>query len=166
MIDFFANSGANATGTIIGGLLLTIILFLFNEVIFPKKNIIGEWKVLITILESTHEPFKDLQIEYIFHFLQKNNDIVGLGEKIKDMRPNEKPFEFVRSKRVRQEIEGYMERKFLTKPHVYLLIKEMGRVRISTTSYNLVFNKKSNIMTGVFESTAGDTKGTVVLHKK
>jgi hypothetical protein len=166
MIDFFQSSAANILGTLVGGSFLTFLLFLFDEKFFPKKNITGQWTVTIKINQTTHEPFKDLQIEYTFHFLQKNYEIEGLGEKIKDIRPNEKPYEFIRSKRVRQEISGYMERRFIGKTNVYLLVKEHGRIRISTTSYSLRFDKKNaNRMYGSFEQTAGDARGTVELKK-
>lgn len=40
-------------GTIIGGLTLTLILFVLNEIIFPKSNLTGEWVSKITIQETS-----------------------------------------------------------------------------------------------------------------
>lgn len=154
----------NIIGTIFGGLLLTLILFLLNEYAFPKINLTGEWKTIITIEETTYSPFKELKVEYAMHLIQKGYELSGSGEKIKDIKPDGSETVFIREKRILIDIEGYSERKFFGKSIVYLNINEEGRKRDTRATYILEFNH-NNILSGVFKSTAGDASGKISMVK-
>jgi len=149
-------------GTIVGGLFLTLILFLLNEFVFPKKNLTGEWKTTIKIENTTYIPFKNLIIEYKIHLIQKGYELSGSGEKIKDIKPDGSGTVFLREKRVNIEIDGYFERRFLGKSKVYLNINEYGRKRETRATYILTFNGKNNLK-GTFISTAADAGGIVIM---
>ncbi|HRG17763.1 MAG TPA: hypothetical protein PLP39_01620 [Flavobacterium lutivivi] len=154
----------NVIGTIIGGLLLTLILFLLNEYAFPKINLTGEWKTIISIKKTTYNPFKDLKVEYAIHLIQKGYELSGSGEKIKDIKPDGSETVFIREKRVLVDIEGYFERKYFGKSKVYLNISEEGRKRETRATYILEFNHNNNL-SGVFKSTAGDASGIISMNK-
>ena len=154
----------NVIGTIIGGILLTLILFLLNEYVFPKPNLTGEWKTIIEMKETSYNPFKDLKVEYKIHLIQKGYELSGSGEKIKDIKPDGSETTFIREKRVLIDIEGYFERKYFEKSKVYLNINEEGRKRETRATYILDFNHKNNL-SGVFISTAGDASGDVSMDK-
>jgi len=66
------------------------------------------WK---NIIQKIYQP----KIEYKLQLLQKGYEIVGFGEKIKDIYPDGKEYEFEPQKRTRLEVNGYFERKYLGK---------------------------------------------------
>jgi hypothetical protein len=150
--------------SIISGLLFTLILFLIKEYILPKKNITGEWKAILTINESSYNPYKNLSIEFKIHLLQKGNEILGSGEKIKDFKTDGTETIFERSKRVKIEISGFYERSYLRRSKVYLNIIEEGRERESRSTYTMTV-KNSKKLKGNFTSTAADSGGTIEMTK-
>jgi len=154
----------NIIGTIIGGLLLTLFLFVLNEFVFPKKNLTGEWETKITIINTGYNPFKNLVIEYKMHLIQKGYELSGSGEKTKDIKPNGSETVFLRENRVNVEIDGYFERKYLGKSRIYLNIIENGRKRKTRTTYILTLKNKKNL-NGTFISTAADSNGIVFMNK-
>lgn len=155
----------NVIGTIIGGLILTLILFLLNEYAFPKMNITGEWKTITIIEKTSYNPFKNLIVEYKIHLIQKGYELSGSGEKIKDIKPDGTQTVFIREKRVLIDIDGYFERQFFGRSKIYLNINEEGRKRETRATYILtVYSNK--ILEGTFISTAGDAQGKVKMSKE
>ncbi|MFI4963582.1 MAG: hypothetical protein ACHP6H_06985, partial [Legionellales bacterium] len=131
-----------------------------NEFILPKTNITGEWKVNLLIEETSYNKYKGLGIEYKFHILQKGYEIIGTGEKIKDIYPDNKEYSFQRIKRVRINTTGFMDRKYLDKTKLYFNILEDGRIRPTSATFTLILIDENN-MSGTFVSTSADSKGTV-----
>lgn len=154
----------NVLGTIIGGLLFTVLLFLLNEYVLVKRNLTGEWKVITIIEKSSISKYENLKIEFKVHLIQKGNEISGSGEKIKDILVDGTQVLFSPEKRVNIEIDGFFERKYLGKSKVYLNIVEEGRIRKSRTTYSLLLKNKNKIE-GVFISTASDSSGRVLMQK-
>ena len=154
----------NIVGTIIGGLLLTLILFLLNEYTFPKKNLTGEWKTTIKITETSYTPFKQLTVEYKIHLIQKGYELSGSGEKIKDIKQGGNETVFHRENRVVVDVDGYFERKYFRKCKVYLNINEEGRKRETRATYFLTLTA-DNKLEGNFISTAADASGQVTMVK-
>lgn len=153
----------NLMGSLLAGILLTLILFGLNEYVF-KINLSGEWEVEEIIEETTHLPYKDFKIFYTFHILQKGFEIIGTGEKIKQIENEKTTTVFETIKRTRVEFEGYIEKGYLSETKVYFLIHDFGRLRESSTTYNLVFKEK-NLLIGTFKSTAANAKGSVIMRK-
>jgi len=154
----------NVIGTIIGGLLFTLILFLLNEYVFPKNNLTGEWMTITHVEKTTYVPFKDLKIEYKIHLLQKGYELSGSGEKIKDIKPDGTETVFFRENRVNIDVDGYFERKYFGKSKVYLNINEDGRKRETRATYVLTL-KNNNRLEGSFITTAADARGKITMSK-
>jgi len=154
----------NIIETICGGLVLTILLFIFNEFIFNKKNLSGVWKGELQIKESTYNPYNDLLIEYEFHLIQNGKNIKGTGEKIKETNRKNKVTEYEKNKRVTLEIDGFYSRKYLRESQINLTLKEHGRLRESRAFYHLKV-ENSKRMTGSFNWTAADSTGKIILKK-
>lgn len=154
----------NIIGTIIGGLLFTLILFLLNEYIFRKNNLTGEWETAIQIDKTSYNPFKNLKIEYKLHLLQKEYELVGSGEKINETKPSGVKTIYLRKNRITNTIDGYYERKYLGKSTVYLNLNEKGRTRDTRATFILTFKDK-NTLEGTFISTAADASGKVKMKK-
>ena len=156
MIDFLTN----VIGTIIGGLILTFVLFYLNEYVFLKQNLTGEWETIISIEKTSFRKFINLKIEYKLQLLQKGYEIVGFGEKIKDIYPDGKEYEFEPQKRTRLEVNGYFERKYLGKSKIHIVIEERGRVRETSATYFLTISNNTELK-GKFISTAANSRGSV-----
>lgn len=150
--------------TIISGIILTLILFLINEYLLPKKNITGEWITEIAIKNSAYNPYKDLKINYKIYLLQKGNEIIGSGEKTSDILANGDKKEFTGEERVKIVLEGYYERNYLKKSKVFLKITEFGSKRESRAIYFLTVKNK-NKLKGNFTSTAADSSGLILMKK-
>lgn len=155
---------ANIIGTIIGGLLLTLILFLLNEYVFTKINLTGEWIASIKIEKTSYKPFENLIVVYKIHLIQKGYELSGSGEKIKDVNPDGSETVFIREKRVLIDIDGYFERKYFAKNKIYLNINEEGRKRETRATYFLTFHHHNDLQ-GTFISTAGDASGKIQMKK-
>lgn len=151
-------------GTIIGGVLLTLILFLINEYGFTKPNLTGEWKAITVIDNSAYNPYLKLEIEFKIHLIQKGYDLSGSGEKIQEFKPDKTKIVFEREKRVIIEIDGYFERQYFGRSKVYLSINEVGRKRETRTTYVLTV-MDVNTLTGLFTSTAADSSGKIEMNK-
>ncbi len=160
--QFRRDLNINLMGSLLAGILLTLILFALNEYVF-KINLSGEWEVEEIIHETTHLPYKDFKIFYTFHMLQKGSEIIGTGEKIRQVENEKTTTVFETDKRTRVEFEGYIEKGYLTETKIYFLIHDFGRRRETSTTYELTFNEKS--LTGIFKSTAANAKGSVIMKK-
>lgn len=154
----------NILGTIIGGLLLATILFFLNEHVFPIRNLTGEWNVKSLTEKTLRNPYHNMKLFYKFHLLQKGQEIIGSGEKIKEELYDGTTQEYKRKKRVLSEINGYYERNFFGKSKVYLNIVENGQSRQSRTTYILTIKNK-NLLSGTFTSTIADSSGNAKLTK-
>jgi hypothetical protein len=164
MTTFWCDILINVIGTIIGGLLLAALLFFISEHIFTLTNLTGEWEV-ITVTENTlYNPYKNLKLNYKFHLLQKGQEIIGSGEKIKETTAEGKTHEYPPEKRTFSEINGYYQRNIFSGDKVFLNIVEEGHVRQSRTTFILTITNKSNL-SGLFTSTAADSKGKITLTK-
>lgn len=166
MCTFLSNADLwnNVLGTIIGGLAFTLILFILNELVFPKINLTGEWTAVLKIKKTTYKPYENLAIEYKLHILQKGNELIGSGEKIKDINTDGSQTIFQPEKRVQIEINGYYRKKYFSKSKVYLNIFEEGRNRESRSTYILNVDEDKKLK-GVFTSTAANSEGDVEIIK-
>ncbi len=153
----------NLMGSLLAGILLTLILFALKEYVF-KINLSGEWEVVEVIEETTYLPYKGFKLFYTFHILQKGTELIGTGEKIKQIESEEITTVFEVTKRTRVEFEGYIEKGYLTKTKIYFLLHDFGRIRESSTTYTLTVNNKS-FLNGIFKSTAANAKGPVIMKK-
>lgn len=154
----------NVAGTIVGGIILTFILFLFNEFVFAKINLTGEWNATITVNKTSYKPFENLVVEYKIHLIQKGYELSGSGEKISNATSDGKSTVFLRENRVIIGVDGYFERNYIAKNRIYLNISEEGRVRETRSTYFLEFDSH-NILRGTFISTAADAKGKIQMTK-
>jgi hypothetical protein len=151
-------------GTIIGGISLTLILFLINEYGFTKNNLTGEWKAISIIEKSDYNPFKNLEIEFKIHLIQKGYHLSGSGEKIKEVNMDGFRTVYEKEKRVIIEIDGNFERQYFGRSKVYLNINEVGLQRKTRTTYILTEMSANNLI-GVFTTTAANSCGKIEMEK-
>jgi hypothetical protein len=154
----------NVIGTIIGGLFLAAFLFFISEHILTLTNLTGEWKAMTVTEKTLYNPYKNLKLSYKFHLLQKGQEIIGSGEKIKETTADGITHEYLPEKRTFLDINGYYQRNIFSADKVFLNIVEDGLVRQSRTTFILTIKKK-NILSGSFTSTAADSSGQITLTK-
>lgn len=154
----------NSVGTITGGIVLTLILFITNERIFSRKNISGVWIVEVITNSSTYNPFIAMSVFFEIHLLQQGAAIHGSGEKIKEISKEGVTLAYEAGSRITIEITGHYEKYYLKKSRLYLNIIEKGRIRESRSTYDLIIHSQ-NMMTGLFTSTAATSKGSVKINR-
>lgn len=151
-------------GTVVGGLFLAGILFFINEHIFPLHNLTGEWDVTTLTEKTLYNPYQNMKLYYKFHLLQKGQEIIGSGEKIKETLSTGRTDVYKRDKRTLSVVNGYFERNIFGANKVYLKIIEYGRLRQTRTTFILKVKNK-NTLIGTFISTAADSSGQTILKK-
>ena len=145
--------------TIIGGVLLSFMFFIFSDFIHKTPNLSGRWYFVNETESTSYSKFKGLKVYYTVLLMQEGNNVYGTGEKIKD-ELNGKISSYSGSKRVHIKISGHLKNNFLTKDTLNIHYTEKGKSRPSSTLHNLIrFDNKS--MGGNFYSTIADSKGKV-----
>ena len=160
----------NILGTIFGGGILAFFIVLIDEIVY-KINITGEWEISEIIETPGTNPYLGYKVFYTFHILQKGSEIVGYGEKTKEIQNEKGEYVFEREKRVRVEFTGYIEKGtgfikkgFVNGTQICFLIYEYGRKRETSSTYFLTV-QNSSFLKGNYFSTAGDARGPVQLKK-
>lgn len=153
---------SNILATIIGGLILTLMLFILNESVFKKVNLSGEWQVETFTRISAYAPYTKMKLYFNTHLLQQGYALIGSAEKTREVLASGNSHVYRPEKRVTLKLFGYYERKYLGTSELFLMIIEKGSARETRTSYHLVINSDKK-MTGTFTSTAADSKGTVLM---
>lgn len=149
---------------LIVGVLLVFIFFIYREYISPLPNISGKWYVRTTTKETARNPFKDMILEYVVIIIQDGHNLEGTTEKIYEKSVNGE-IEYEGKNRVQGLLKGYVEKNYLKKDKIKIHIIEDGNLRKSTIYYELNKNCSSKLE-GVFDTTAGDSKGIVTWQKE
>ena len=150
--------------TVLGGLLITLFFFIWNDFFFQPKNLTGIWQFTYTVNETSYSAYKDMKLIYHVHLMQTGSMIFGTGEKIKEISEKNGEYYFEPDKRVHIELTGEVDYRFLGKDYVNLYYKEKGRKRYSSTLQQLKQVDKKTL-SGVFFSTAANCSGSVVWKK-
>ena len=151
-------------GTVFGGLIFTFFIFVLNEHCFTVKDLTGVWEMQTTTEETAYNKYKGMQLVYNVHLLQKGDEVIGSGEKRKEI-VNQVEQQYTSSQIVTATIEGYYKRQFLAKDLVNLYIIEDGTNRESRISCALKFINEDKIV-GEFYSTAAQSIGVVTMQRK
>lgn len=150
--------------TIIGGVLLSIMFFIFSDFIHKTPNLSGRWYFVNETQSTSYSKFKGLKVYYTVLLMQEGNKIYGTGEKIKD-ELNGNINKYTGKTRVHIEVSGYLKNNFLTKDTLNIHYTEKGKSRPSSTLHNLIrFDNK--LMGGKFYSTIADSEGKVSWTRK
>lgn len=155
----------NVYGTIFGGIILAGILFFCNEILFPIPNLSGEWDVNSLTIETTYNSYKNMRLIFNFHIVQKGLEIIGSGEKIKEILSSGRVYDYERDKRIEVDIVGSYRRNIFSSNRLYLNITEKGLKRSVRTTYILNACSKRRFC-GSFTSTAADSKGQIEMQKR
>ena len=155
----------NVLGTVLGGAILTFLLFFLGEVVFPAPNLTGEWRVAATTKQTTYRSFMNVTGYSEVELLQKGCEIIGSGDITSEKNPNGDTLTFQPEKRVKIDVTGYLEHHYLAPCKVYINIVQYGQLAKSTNTFILTLID-DNHLTGNFFTTVANGKGIVTFERK
>lgn len=145
--------------TILGGIILSFLFFIFSDFIFTTPNLNGKWRVELHIAKTEYSKFRDLKLYYDVILFQKGDEIYGTGEKIMEIEGGEDTLKYIGKYRNRIEVQGYLDKNYLTKDKLIIHSIEEGRIRESSTFHDLI-KFDENYMSGNFVTTVANSSGT------
>ena len=137
-IEAFCNSFIPSfTATVLGGIVLTLLLFWIKEKVKPIADISGRWYFTTTTVDTAYNPYKDMQLEYVAVIHREGNKIYGTTEKIYEVSSKGER-EYTGKNRKRGTLRGSIERNYLGKDKISLHSNEEEFERNSTNFYELL----------------------------
>ena len=159
MKEVFKSLGEKVLATVMGGVGLSLLFFVFSDFIYTTPNLSGRWYFVNEIESTSYPKFKNLKVYYTVLLMQEGDKIYGTGEKIKD-ELNGVTSKYNGKERIQIQISGYLRNNFLLKDTLNIHYIEAGTLRSSSTLHNLVrFGDEA--MGGRFVSTIADSEGQV-----
>lgn len=149
---------ANVLATVIGGCILTFLLFLIREKFSLLPDINGMWHLKNITENTVYNPYKGMTLGYTAMLWCEGNRVSGTIEKIYENSVNGERA-FVGKNRCRGVVDGYIQKSYYAKDKIVLHVVEDGFGRESTYSYELKFHKKSNTLEGKFSTMVADQDG-------
>lgn len=157
----WATFGLGVLSTVVGGLCLTLIFFVFKEVLFADADIEGAWTIEVNVAATSYKPYRGMKIYYNALIWKEGNKIRGKCEKAKTVYLDGKVLDHPMEQRIPNSITGYSRKAYLKNSDTLRIqIDEKGSVRSSTAQHHLTFNKSLNTLVGHFVSTAANSRGS------
>ncbi len=156
---------ANAIGTIIGGLFLTVLYFAFAQKPLGLPRLGGGWVLESVVSQTKYNPFKRMVLGYKILLLQDGTRLHGTAEKVYEKSDKVRLFNGVH--RTTAVLEGTIQKSYLGRSTIILHVVEEGKQRAFSWIVEARcrhFGSRTRLI-GRFSSTAGDASGTVVLQK-
>ena len=151
--------GLEILATVIGGVVLSLMFFVFSDFIHTTPNLSGRWYFVNETRSTSYNPFRGLKVTYTVLLTQEGAKVFGTGEKIEDELDG-KSTRYSGQDRVHITVSGYLQNNFLLKDTLNIHYVEQGRARSSSTLHNLV-RFSDTAMGGEFFSTIADSEGSV-----
>jgi len=162
--SFFKKVLVGSTGTLIGGIILSVMFFIFNDFIHKTPNISGQWYFVNETIDTSYSKFKNLKVYYKVMLIQQNNLISGHGEKIQD-ELNGDVTEYSGKGKIQIKISGNLKHNFISKDNLTIYYSEEGATRKSSTFHNLIrFSDEK--MNGDFSSTIANSSGKTLYARR
>jgi len=156
---------ANALGTVIGGLFLTVLYFTLGQKILRPPRLSGVWVLESTVSQTKYNPFKGMVLRYKILLLQDGTKLHGTAEKVYEKSDKVRVFTGV--KRTTATLDGIVQNAYIGRSTVVLHVAEKGEQR----SFSWImearcrrFGRRLHLI-GQFSGTAGDSSGTLVLKR-
>jgi len=157
--------GIGVAATVVGGSILTVLLFFFNEKVFPTPNLTGEWRIAVKTTKTTYPSFMNVIGYSEVELLQKGSELIGSGDITSEKNPNGDTLTFKPETRVKVDLTGYFEHNFISDSKVYINLVEYGVLTKPTNTLILTVKDKDHL-TGNFFSTISNGRGTVTFDRK
>lgn len=156
---------ANALGTVVGGIFLTVVYFVLREKLFRPPRLAGTWVLESTISQTKYNPFRGMVLRYKVLLFQDGNDLHGTAEKVYENSDKERVF--TGADRSVCTFEGTIRKSHISRSTIFLHVQEKGEQR----SFSWImearcrhFGRRMQLV-GRFSGTAGDASGIVALDR-
>jgi hypothetical protein len=154
---------ANALGTAIGGLSLTVLYFALGQKLLRPPRLSGTWFLESSISQTKFNPFRGMVLRYKILLLQDGTKLHGTAEKIYE--ESDKVRVFTGVNRSTATLDGTVQKAYVGRSTIFLHVVEKGKQR----SFSWIMEARCRrfgrhmYLTGRFSGTAGDASGTVAL---
>lgn len=156
----------------LGGLALTAALFWLAEKVYPISQISGRWYFQTLTENTARNAFRGMHLKYEAIVWQEGAVVRGTTEKIYESSSTGRR-QIEGTNRISGELSGYSDRFVFSPNRVRLHLTEKGQERTSTAFFDLLCerppfwrrlfgiseDRRSAIMHGIFQSTAGSSSG-------
>lgn len=150
----------NIVATVVGGVILALLFFWARERIFPIPDVTGRWYLEMRTINTSYDPYKSMILRYVAMLWREGNRVHGTVEKIYENSSNgERKFDG--KNRTRGVLEGYLEKNYLTKDHLFIHVIEDGHGRESTSVYDMII-RSDRKMDGAFNSMVANQDGETI----
>ncbi|SUA50669.1 Uncharacterised protein [Oligella ureolytica] len=167
------------SSSLLAAIVFALLVFYIKEKRDPSKNLNGRFYLLTKTKRTSYKSYKEMWIcrEVIISFANKT--VVGKSEKIKEFAPNSNEnknkyiknvFEYKHHDRVMGTITGGVERKYLGRSKLYLILTEDNPKSRKSSIYieldlGFAWGQKKELK-GTFESTVAKSSGIACLQKE
>lgn len=149
----------NVVSTIVGGVVLAVLFFVARERIFPMPSIVGRWHVQMRTEYTDYNPYNEMVLRYVAVLWREGSEIRGTIEKVYENSSTGER-KYTGKDRTRGLIEGYIDKRYLSKDCIYVHIVEDGHGRESTHYHDLKVTRRGK-MTGRFFAMVANSEGEV-----
>jgi Transglycosylase len=156
---------ANAVGTVVGGLFLTVLYFALGQKLLRPPRLSGAWILESTTSETEFNPYKGMVLRYQVLLLQDGTKVHGTAEKTYERSDKVRVFTGV--SRTTAVLDGTIEKAYGSRSTVVLHVVEEGKRRPFSWMVEArcqSFGRRMHLV-GRFSSTASDSSGAVVLQR-
>ena len=158
--EFINYLGMETAAAICTTVVLAMAFMIFNDYISPPPNLGGRWMFTTQVMDTSYNPYKDMQVTYQALIVQDDLQLRGTGEKLSAKSTKFELEQYVGKARTNITIEGSIKRNYFSRDELVIHYTEDGGKRISSTLHQLE-HFDPNVMCGCFLSTIADTTGTV-----
>lgn len=156
---------SDVVATVIGGVILAFLFFLFREKVFRLMDLDGSWVYEQTTKTSDFNPYIDMTVRFLVLLARDGNKIFGSAEKVYERTANGNEINYVGEDRTRAEITGYIEKRYFSNDRISIHIVEAGKKRESST-FHILECMKGGQLNGRFSSTIANQIGIVKWTKR
>jgi hypothetical protein len=150
-----------ATGNVVAAGIVAIIAVTLIDRFYASPQLSGFWKLEIKIDQTDYKPYDGLAVDYIVSILQEELSISGSGDKFSETSDDGSTLIHKGKGRVPIQISGQIEKNFFSKNKAYIIVKESGSQRITTSFHELSIDSDA-LMTGKFQTSAAMSSGGVL----
>ena len=155
----------NALGTVIGGVVLTVLYFALGEKLLRLPRLSGTWVLESVTSQTKYNPYRGMVLRYKVLLLQDGTTLHGTAEKVYEK--SDKVREFIGRNRTSATLDGTIQKAYLGRSTIWFHVVEEGKQRPSSLVMQARcqhFGRRMHL-TGQFSSTVADASGTVVLER-
>lgn len=146
--------------TVLGGVLLTIIFFIFKEKLFSLPTVAGVWECETIVQNTEYNPYRGMKVWYRITLLQSGTTISGMGEKDRESAAaGTRRYEG--KHRRTTNISGAITKRFFGSDEIVIFWREDGEQREVASFFRLRVSgcKRKGDLSGSFYTTAAKSSG-------